>query len=67
MIESTLRKPLHQRSEILAHDIFVELGKRAALLLGEVSARLRRVAPIALTKRGSGPFSGEYARIRRAV
>src|SRR6266446_7988914 len=33
MIESALWKPLHQGSEILAHYIFVELGKHADLLL----------------------------------
>src|SRR5258708_2278116 len=40
VIESTLGKPLHQRSEILAHYIFVELGKHAALLL-EIGRELR--------------------------
>src|SRR5260370_26434300 len=40
VIESTLGKPLHQRSEILAHYIFVELRKHAALLL-EIGRELR--------------------------
>src|SRR3989442_632239 len=40
MIESTLGKPLHQRSEILANYILVELGKNAALLL-EIGRELR--------------------------
>src|ERR1039458_675488 len=55
VIESTLGKPLHQRSEILAYYIFVELGKHGALLL-EIGRELRvRVQTIANLVVVSGP------------
>src|SRR6266849_114086 len=40
VIESTLGKPLHQRSEILAHYVSVKLRKHAARLL-EIGRELR--------------------------